>query len=145
MVEYVVIHVPIMSDAILMIRKNRPDWQAGKLNFPGGHIEEGEQPDYAACRELYEETGLTAHKVSEIGRIRSDTALVHVFTLFGRSGQACQKTDEPLEIVRVVDLPFRSDLVDRNIILMCDLINSGMINWDIHHEKDRYRIEIPYK
>jgi 8-oxo-dGTP pyrophosphatase MutT (NUDIX family) len=145
MVEYVVIHVPVMSDAILMIRKNHPDWQAGKLNFPGGHIEEGEQPEHAAYRELYEETGLVAHKMLEVGRIRSDTALVHVFTLFGRSGEAQQRTDESLEIVRVVDLPFRSDLVDRNIILMCGLIDGGMSNWDIHHETDRYRIEIPYK
>ena len=42
--KYVIVHVPILSDSILMIRKNRPDWQAGKLNLPGGHIEEDEAP-----------------------------------------------------------------------------------------------------
>jgi len=30
----------------------------GKLNLPSGHIEHGESPIKAACRELWEETGL---------------------------------------------------------------------------------------
>lgn len=42
---------------ILLIRKNRPAWQAGKLNGVGGKIERFEQPIAAMAREFYEEAG----------------------------------------------------------------------------------------
>lgn len=42
----------------LFVRKNRPGWQAGKLNAIGGSIEEGESPIEAQIREIFEETGL---------------------------------------------------------------------------------------
>lgn len=44
---------------VVLIRKNRPTWQAGKLNGVGGHIEEGESPIEAMVREFREETGVT--------------------------------------------------------------------------------------
>ena len=45
---------------VWLIRKNRPDWQRGKLNGIGGHIEDGETMLEAMRREFKEETGLTA-------------------------------------------------------------------------------------
>ena len=42
---------------IVTIRKNRPRWQDGKLNFPGGKIEPGEIPEFAIHREWKEEVG----------------------------------------------------------------------------------------
>lgn len=42
---------------VLLIEKNRPPWQAGKLNGIGGKIEEGESPAAAMAREFREETG----------------------------------------------------------------------------------------
>jgi len=46
-------------DRVLMIRKNRPEWQKGKLNGVGGHIEDGEKEHDAMAREFMEETGLS--------------------------------------------------------------------------------------
>jgi 8-oxo-dGTP diphosphatase len=43
---------------VALIRKNRPEWQAGKLNGIGGKIEEDESPRDAMIREFYEETGV---------------------------------------------------------------------------------------
>jgi len=43
---------------VVLIRKNRPAWQAGKLNGVGGKIEAGETPLDAIRREFAEETGL---------------------------------------------------------------------------------------
>jgi 8-oxo-dGTP pyrophosphatase MutT (NUDIX family) len=43
---------------IVLIRKNRPDWQAGHLNGVGGKVEEGEFAIDAMRREFLEETGV---------------------------------------------------------------------------------------
>lgn len=59
MIEYVcVVLFDTDSDKVIMVKKNRPDWQAGKLNFPGGKINSNETVKDAAIRELKEETGL---------------------------------------------------------------------------------------
>ena len=44
---------------VLLIKKNRPEWQAGKLNGVGGKIEFGENALQAMTREFKEETGVT--------------------------------------------------------------------------------------
>ncbi len=43
---------------VILIKKLRPNWQAGKLNGPGGKIEAGETPEQAMIREFKEETGI---------------------------------------------------------------------------------------
>lgn len=44
--------------SVVLIRKNRPKWQAGRLNAVGGHIEPGENYFQAIQREFHEETGV---------------------------------------------------------------------------------------
>ena len=43
---------------VALIRKQRPEWQAGKLNGIGGHVEPGESTYEAMVREFREETGV---------------------------------------------------------------------------------------
>lgn len=43
---------------IALIKKNRPEWMAGKFNAVGGKIEPGETPVRAMVREFQEETGV---------------------------------------------------------------------------------------
>jgi 8-oxo-dGTP pyrophosphatase MutT (NUDIX family) len=45
---------------VVLIERKKADWQLGRLNLPGGSIQEGETPEQAAVRELREETGLVA-------------------------------------------------------------------------------------
>jgi 8-oxo-dGTP diphosphatase len=47
------------ADRVVLIKKDRPDWQAGKLNGVGGKIEAGESPAMAMVREFKEEAGIT--------------------------------------------------------------------------------------
>lgn len=46
------------AGSVVLIKKNRPAWQAGLLNGPGGHIKDGEMPKDAMVREFMEETGV---------------------------------------------------------------------------------------
>jgi 8-oxo-dGTP diphosphatase len=43
---------------VVLLEKQKPEWQKGRLNGPGGKIEENEEPIEAMTREFLEETGL---------------------------------------------------------------------------------------
>ena len=43
---------------VALVRKNRPEWQAGNLNGIGGKMEVGETTNECMQREFKEETGL---------------------------------------------------------------------------------------
>lgn len=46
---------------VVLIKKNKPDWQKGKLNGIGGKIENGEEESDAMTREFLEEAGVFIH------------------------------------------------------------------------------------
>jgi len=46
------------KDVVVLIIKNKPDWQKGKLNGVGGKVEDGEKAVVAMSREFEEETGV---------------------------------------------------------------------------------------
>jgi 8-oxo-dGTP pyrophosphatase MutT (NUDIX family) len=52
------IGVATTKNHVVLIRKTKPDWQAGRYNFVGGKVEPGES--YALCmvREFEEEAGI---------------------------------------------------------------------------------------
>lgn len=63
LVEYVVGYAFNRTlNGVLLIKKQRPSWQAGRLNGVGGKIEPGEQPIDAMVREFREETNLATGK-----------------------------------------------------------------------------------
>ena len=49
--------IVINGDKILLIRRGKEPWK-GMLAFPGGFVEQGEDPEVAVIRELKEECGL---------------------------------------------------------------------------------------
>jgi 8-oxo-dGTP diphosphatase len=53
---------------LLLIRKKR-GLGAGKVNGPGGRIEDGESAEQAAVRETFEEVGVRPLRVSEAGEL----------------------------------------------------------------------------
>ena len=62
MTDYVV-GFAFSEDKVLLIRKNSPAWQAGKLNGVGGKIEDHDkEPVDAMVREFEEETGIKTTK-----------------------------------------------------------------------------------
>lgn len=56
------------NDNVLLINKKR-GLGAGKVNAPGGHIEDGETPLDTACREFREEVGLVPGGLALRGKL----------------------------------------------------------------------------
>ena len=71
---------PAMRNVVL-IRKNRPTWQAGLLNGVGGKIEPEEAPLQAMVREFEEETGFRTSKEdwAPTGLVTGESFTVHCF------------------------------------------------------------------
>jgi len=57
------------GNAALLQLKSKDKFGAGYWNAPGGKIEEGESPEAAAAREVYEETGLAVNSLRLHGEL----------------------------------------------------------------------------
>jgi len=58
---YVVIGARYRGDWIFVRHRERQSWE-----IPAGHIEDGEEPDQAAVRELYEEAGVVESSMTVV-------------------------------------------------------------------------------
>ncbi len=96
-------------DKVLLIHKNRPDWQAGKINGPRGKFEEGEDGFDCIVREIREETSLETKKEDWVytGNIFTDVMSVEFFAHIhkGSVDDIKNMTDEPVEWFNVSALP----------------------------------------
>jgi len=64
---------------VVLIQKQRPEWQKGYLNGIGGKVEKDEQPYDAMVREFKEETGITCNNWQFCGRFSCDGGLVYLY------------------------------------------------------------------
>lgn len=90
---------------VLLIRKNRPAWQAGLLNGVGGKIEAGETPEEAMVREFYEEAGVRVGGWQECVVLSGTDWRGHFFRAFGDLEACRAATDEQLEVHSTRPLP----------------------------------------
>jgi len=96
------------KDRILLIEKKRPNWQAGKLNGIGGHIEAAESSLMAMRREFREETGLVIQDWTKSAIMQGPDWIVHVFFAYGPIYQAKSITDEQILVVFARSLPYHT-------------------------------------
>jgi 8-oxo-dGTP diphosphatase len=90
---------------VVLIRKNRPQWQIGKLNGVGGHVEDSESPNASIIREFEEETGLYLEDWTNYFTIENDSALVHFYwNVSGDYNKVQTITDETIEIHNVDEI-----------------------------------------
>jgi 8-oxo-dGTP diphosphatase len=85
-------------DCVVLIRKNRPAWQAGKLNGVGGKVEPGENPRQAIEREFREEAGVSISTWSYFARLSGVDFQVWFYTASSDDAyRAKEQTDERIE------------------------------------------------
>jgi len=88
---------------VVLIEKNRPEWQRGKLNGVGGKVEEEETNSEAMVREFEEETSLKTYvdEWEEMGEINGDFGELKVFRSIGSLEGIKTNTDEIINIIPV--------------------------------------------
>ncbi len=70
-----VVTVPVYKDCFVMVRQWRHGEDRITVELPGGVCEPGEDPASTAHRELLEETGFNARKITLLGTCSSNPAL----------------------------------------------------------------------
>ena len=132
--------VPVTNGGdVVLVRQWRQPLGAFTLELPSGMVDAGEEPERAASRELFEETGYGAKKLEHLSSVHTST---------GRSTEVCHlfrceairdergPRPEPTEFIRVVEVPFEEALrmasegriVDAATVLGL-LLATGGLNW----------------
>ncbi len=91
--------IAVLNDGKLLLGRRRDN---GKYTLPGGGMEEGETPEECAKRELFEEAGIEAHKLTHIESKRVITPsgkllMVHAYQLIFE-GKTSVKYDPDKEV-----------------------------------------------
>lgn len=89
---------------VCLIEKNRPQWQAGKLNGVGGKIEHDESSGGAMVREFLEETGVLIEESQwkVFARMEFPEAVIFFYKAFVPSNMLAKvstRTDEEVRLV----------------------------------------------
>lgn len=93
------------SGSVVLIRKQRPAWQFGRLNGIGGHIELNETPLAAMQREFKEETGWEQKTWKLAVVMTGKTWKVYFFIANGPVHHVKTKTDEKVCLESINSLP----------------------------------------
>jgi ADP-ribose pyrophosphatase len=103
-----VIHPSPEGACFLMVRQYRHGSETITTEFPAGLVEKGEDPAAAAARELLEETGCKAGRLTLIGDIHPNPAFMtnRCYTFLAEDLQQAGAQDlDELESVDAVSLP----------------------------------------
>ena len=89
---------------VVLIRKERPTWQKGFYNGPGGGVLPGESEQAALAREFEEETGMKTEPSDWEVRLRLGNAAWQVaFGVTFREPEVRTTTDEAVAVVEFAD------------------------------------------
>ena len=96
---------------VVLIKKNRPEWQAGLLNGVGGKLEAGESFTQAMEREFEEETGVIVKDWKLFCEYTGKDYIVYFFKAFSLEyDKVKSKTDEH---VMTYTIDFLNNTVDK--------------------------------
>ncbi|NLH96431.1 MAG: NUDIX hydrolase [Clostridiaceae bacterium] len=125
---------------IYMVRQFRKPLDAVSLEIPAGKLDRGEDPAVCAARELKEETGLTADKLTYLVSVHSTPGfsdeVLHLYAATGlKEGDSCADEDEFIttekyHIDELLSMVLEGKITDAKSIIgifLADKIVSGRI------------------
>jgi len=98
-----------------MVKQWRHGSKCLSVEFPGGVIDKGESPEEAARRELLEETGCRAGKLTKLGEVNPNPALFsnHVHIFLAQDLECTNKQDlDSDEFVNVIKVSVEQIIAD---------------------------------
>ena len=120
--DYVSVVALTRARELVLVRQYRPAVEDYTLELPSGHVEQGERPEDAARRELWEETGFQSGEMELLGCLKPDTGRLAnrswcFFTkgLEQAPGQGGPRDSEIEEVV-LCPLPELRDWINRGTI-----------------------------
>lgn len=128
----------IATENVLLIEKNRPTAQAGKLNGIGGKIEANESPEQAIVREIEEETGLIIEKEKwlAVDKFGNENFKIYTFvTCIPDLSLAYSKTDEKVSIHKTSDIASYPNCVHGMQKFLFDAMNA------LHSQVDKENMQ----
>lgn len=127
---------------VLLIEKQRPKWQAGRLNGIGGHVEEDESPIEAMAREFEEETGVDTleRDWTEFAVVLTEKSRVHMFATRLGPGVKTAKTmtDERIVVLRTDEVDIHRTVPNLSWLVPMALRAGSFLNVPEVHELAAY-------
>jgi 8-oxo-dGTP diphosphatase len=125
MMKRVVAGLIVRDGKILVCQRTRHQTMPLKWEFPGGKIEEGEQPRNALHRELEEELGIDATIGDEVARIRHEyksgnSVELRFFVVREYQGEIENRIFKDLQWATPAELP-SFDFLEADLKLVSDL------------------------
>jgi len=108
-------------DLVYLIKKTRPEWQAGLMNGIGGHVEEDETPEEAMIREFEEEAGVRIENWVHVAVMEGEDWHLDVFACdWFYKEEAKTMTDEEIKCCYIHRLYFEPTIPNtRFLVPMC--------------------------
>ena len=124
---------------VVLVRQWRQPLGAFTLELPSGGVDAAEQPELAAQRELFEETGYGTEKLEHLTSVHTSTGRsTEVCHLFRCEAVRDERGPQPeaTEFIQVVELPFEEtlrmvsdgEITDAATVLGL-LLAGGRLNW----------------
>lgn len=123
---------------IILVQKNRPEWQKGKLNGVGGKIEETDTSEVnAMIREFEEETGVVTlisdwhyfGRMQFMRDIMGGGAVVHLFRMFDDIIEFCLTNEDEIIVRLKTDTFMQHNICDPNLPILIPLALSTEFNF----------------
>jgi 8-oxo-dGTP diphosphatase len=129
--KQVVAALILKNGKVLVCQRTRHQSMPLKWEFPGGKIEDGEQPRDALRRELEEELGIDAHIGEEVARIRHDyknggAVELRFYVVKEYSGEMENKIFRDVRWAKRSELP-SYDFLEADLELVKDLATGKII------------------
>ena len=129
--KHVVAGILVRDGKILVCQRTRHQTMPMKWEFPGGKIEDGEQPRDALRRELEEELGIEATIGEEIARIRHEykgggAVELRFFLVTEYRGQLENRIFRDLQWAKKEELP-SFDFLEADLSLVSDLASGKLL------------------
>lgn len=139
---YYTLGIYFMNDMkkVCLILKNRPYWQRGLFNFPGGKVEPGELIDNCIIREFKEETGVDCRSWIYQGEMYDSEKswIVHVYASCHDEEQQFPETKEDQYILNV-DVDNLPPNIIPNVKWMIDFAKDHLRNPNLISFKIKYQ------